>query len=204
MREILELAPNVPVEIALAYGAGKIIDTAGGSSRVMYTLTNGKIMFLDPDVAQRVNGLGVKPRQPFYLVKNSSGKKGEPTTWTAWLSPNTTTGEQPDGTFVVPSNGKPAAGGLQPPATVTAPSQAPQSLSGNGNKPAGSNGNGHTQPSVDAQHQALLAQANALVDVYAAALHYASLKYGNQVKSEDVRCLVTTVYISHCKNGGPA
>jgi hypothetical protein len=49
--------------------------------------------------------------------------------------------------------------------------------------------------------QSLLEQANALVDVYAAALNSASTKHGNQVKPEDVRSLLVTVFIQRSKVG---
>jgi len=47
----------------------------------------------------------------------------------------------------------------------------------------------------------LLSQANALVDVYAATLSNASTKHGNQVKPEDVRALLVTVFIQRSKVG---
>jgi hypothetical protein len=51
--------------------------------------------------------------------------------------------------------------------------------------------------------QFLLSTTNDLVDVYAAALHYASERHGNGIKPEDVKSLLTTAYISQTKNGGP-
>ena len=46
-----------------------------------------KAMFLDLDVAQRIDELGVKARQPFYIVKNKGGKRADPVEWRVWLSP---------------------------------------------------------------------------------------------------------------------
>jgi hypothetical protein len=51
--------------------------------------------------------------------------------------------------------------------------------------------------------QTLLAQTSALIDVYAAALAYSSGKYGNTVKPDDVRNLLTTCWVSQTRNGGP-
>ena len=200
MREILEFPPNVPVEVSLAYPAGKIIDTSGGEQRAMFSLSNGKVMFLDLATAQTINGLRVKPGQPFYVRKEHSGKKGDKQTWSAWLSPSPTVGERLDGTFVVPSNGKGVAGSSQPLATVTAPTQVPQSLKGNGSTA----GTPPEPPAIDIHtgwSQFLLAQTNALVDIYAAALHYASMKHGNAVKADDVRCFLTTAFINGAKHG---
>ena len=47
--------------------------------------------------------------------------------------------------------------------------------------------------------ESLLGQTDALVDVYAAALSKASTKHGNQVKPEDVRSLLVTVFIQRSK-----
>lgn len=202
-REVLEFQPNVPVEIALAYGCGKTFETKHGE-RVMYTLANGQIMFLDPATAEKLTRLGVRANQRFFIRKECSGKRGDAPVWNAWLSPEPGCGEQPDGTFVVPSNGdRRAAASVSAPAAVAAASKLPTAPSnGNGSKPTRSNG---TAPAIEKQNgwPRLLAQTNALVDVYAAALNYASEKHGNQIKADDVRCLLTTAYISQTKNGGP-
>jgi len=47
--------------------------------------------------------------------------------------------------------------------------------------------------------ESLLGPTDALVDVYAAALSHASTKRGNQVKAEDVRSLLVTVFIQRSK-----
>jgi len=195
-RDIVEFSPNVPVQVALAYGAGKIIDTRIGQ-RVMFTLVDGRVMFLDLQAAQRINEIQPKPRQPFYVVKNQQSKRGSPVEWRAWISPDGTVGEQQDGTFVVPGNGK-AAASVAAPAAISAPSQerVPHfTHTSESTKPA--------PPITNGWAQFLLSQTNALVDVYAAALNYASLKHGNQVKPDDIRCLVTTAYIAQTRNGGP-
>ena len=49
----------------------------------------------------------------------------------------------------------------------------------------------------------LIGTTNALTEAYAAALDHASKAYGNQVKPEDVRALLTTAYIALTKNGAP-
>jgi hypothetical protein len=195
-RDIVEFSPNVPVQVALAYGAGKIVDTRMGQ-RVMFTLVDGRVMFHDVDFAQRINELRPEPREPFYIVRNQEAKRGSPVQWRAWRSPGSEVGEQGDGTFVVPGNGK-AAASVSAPAAISAPSQerVPDfTHTSESTKPA--------PPITNGWAQFLLSQTNALVDVYAAALNYASLKHGNQVKPDDIRCLVTTAYIAQTRNGGP-
>jgi hypothetical protein len=46
----------------------------------------------------------------------------------------------------------------------------------------------------------LVTNTDALIDAYAACLEHAN-QHGNRVKSDDVRALLTTVYIAMTKNG---
>ena len=194
MREVVEFPPNVPVEVSLAYAAGKIIDTAGGTQRVMYTLSSGKVMFMDLDVAQRINGLGVKPQQPFYIRKEHSGKKGEKATWRAWLSP--LAGEQPDGTFVVPSNNKPAADGSSSPAAGLPDSQTADI----GNYGSTSGSNGHAAVAAMPPERPKSKLEDALKTVVAAV--FAATQFAKQIgyqippfTSEDIRTMANTIMI---------
>ena len=49
--------------------------------------------------------------------------------------------------------------------------------------------------------QALSMQTKHLVDVYAELVNYASAKHGNAVRSDDIRTMMTTVFINLSKNG---
>lgn len=49
--------------------------------------------------------------------------------------------------------------------------------------------------------KALAAQTRQLIDVYADAVSYASAKHGNAVKPEDVRSMMTTLFINLSKGG---
>jgi len=84
LRPILELQPNVPVELALAYAQGKPVQNG---QRVMFTLTDDRVLFLDRDQARKIEQLKVKPREPFGLTLKWSGKRGDPKDVVAWLSP---------------------------------------------------------------------------------------------------------------------
>jgi len=198
--EILEFAPNVPQEIALAFSAGKIINTPGGMQRVLYTLTSGKVMFMDLDMAQRINSLGVKAHQPFFVVKNKGAKRTDPVEWRAWVSPEVSPGEQRDGTFVVPSNGKPAAGGSHPPATVSTDSQTADT----GHNGSTNGSNGHAAVTAMPAERAKTKLEAALKTVVAAV--FAATQYAKQIgyqippfTSEDIRTMANTIII---QNGG--
>src|SRR5271157_5222737 len=104
MPHILRFPPNVPIQLALAYGHGKTIDRGFGR-RVMFTLVGGAVTLLQPTVADRIERLGVRARQPFFLCRYQA-RKGALDQWRAWLpGQQPSPGDQPDGTFVVPSGG---------------------------------------------------------------------------------------------------
>jgi hypothetical protein len=57
----LKFESNVPVEVALKYEGGReVTSSVNGEKQMMYTLTNGQRMYLDLNVAARVDELGVK------------------------------------------------------------------------------------------------------------------------------------------------
>ncbi len=86
----------------------------------------------------------------------------------------------------------------RPPAAETAPIAAPQGTGTNGPVAVPA----IAQPPVGAPKWAnvLVQKADALIDAYAACLEHAN-KHGNHVKPDDVRALLTTVYIAMTKNG---
>lgn len=234
-RDVVQFAPNVPVEVALKFALpGKIISTQSGE-RVLYTLADDRVMFLDLGVAKKVEDLGVNVREKFFVSRPPAGKKdGE---WKVWRTPETQKvqakvapqaeappeetpleqklresielvkqgklGELGNGMFAVQ-----AGASAVTPAPVQSDAQNGHHATNNGHGSTnGKNGNGngapkHPEPSEPpVWAQSLLEQANALVDVYAAALSSASTKHGNQVKPEDVRSLLVTVFIQRSKVG---
>ncbi len=86
----------------------------------------------------------------------------------------------------------------RPPAAETAPIAAPQGTGTNG--PVAVPRPEPTTTAAPAWANVLTAKTDALIDVYAACLEHAN-KHGNHVKPDDVRALLTTVYIAMTKNG---
>jgi hypothetical protein len=84
-KDVVQFVPNVPVEVALKYALpGKIISTHTGE-RVLYTLADGRVMFLDLGVAKKVEDLGVNVRENFFLCRPEAGKKDAE--WNVWRAP---------------------------------------------------------------------------------------------------------------------
>src|SRR5438309_677202 len=85
-RDVVKFAPNVPVEVALKFAIpGKVISTQNGE-RVMYTLADDRVMFLDIPVATKVDQLGVNVREKFFVCRPKDGQNAQ---WAVWLSPDT-------------------------------------------------------------------------------------------------------------------
>jgi len=86
-KDVVQFVPNVPVEVALKFALpGKIISTHTGE-RVLYTLADGRVMFLDLGVAKKVEDLGVNVREKFFLCRPEAGKKDAE--WNVWRTPET-------------------------------------------------------------------------------------------------------------------
>jgi hypothetical protein len=228
--------------VALKYAMpGKVVSTRNGE-RVLFTLVDQRVMFLDLGVAKQIEDLHVNVREKFFVCRSPSGTND--VEWTVWRSPETEKahaeatrkaqqvreveeetpleqklresielakqkekwGEVGNGTFVVPSG---ASASTPAPVQSGAANGHQNANNGHGstNGTNGKNGNGngngapkHPDPSeTPVWAQSLLEQANALVDVYAAALSTASAKHGNQIKPEDVRSLLVTVFIQRSK-----
>ena len=74
----LRFEPNVPVDVALKYAGGfQVTSTKTNLPQMMYTLTDGRRMYLDLPVAARVDALGVPKGQSFTICKVGKGKDAQ-------------------------------------------------------------------------------------------------------------------------------
>jgi hypothetical protein len=203
----IKFQTNITVEAALKFPEGKLCDSQFGDPQYMFTTTDDRVFFVAEKVAQKIHGLRLQPQEPFEICKKEvdygNGRKGiEWQVAKVGFAP----GEQPDGTFVVPT-AKAGAGAVTPAPVATAIKQ-PLYSNGNGSKlngHANGNGNGHApEPlqNIRAEWaQFLLTQTEDLIDVYATVSKYASDRHGNSVKAEDVRSLLLSAFINISKNG---
>lgn len=76
--------------------------------RLMFSLVDGRVMFLDPEVAGQIEPLGINVRENFTITRKWDGQKESPVAWEVARIP----GEQANGTFAVPA--VPAAAGVSP------------------------------------------------------------------------------------------
>jgi hypothetical protein len=85
--EKVQFTPNVPVPVALKYPEGKSVEGRFGD-QMYYTLADGRCMYLDLDVAAKINLLDLRKGETFMMCKRWSGKKGETPQWDVWRPPS--------------------------------------------------------------------------------------------------------------------
>ena len=96
-REVVDFPANTPVTVALKYAQGKMVSSQYGE-RIMFSLVDGRVMFLDPKVGGQIESLGINVRENFSITRKWDGQKDSPISWEVTRIP----GEQPNGTMVVP------------------------------------------------------------------------------------------------------
>jgi hypothetical protein len=172
-REVVDFPPNTPVAVSLKYSQGRTVGNRYGE-RIMFTLADNRVMFLELDVAGRIEALGINVRESFTITR-SPGRKGAPVAWDIARVP----GEQPNGTLVVPALATAGVGATpKPPASSATPGGAAP----------------RKQPGA-----ALVDEANALVDSFAQVLERSSTLYHGRIKPDEVKALLITAYIQRNK-----
>jgi hypothetical protein len=72
MSEILRLQANKPQVIALTFTEGRpVTSPKTRKEQIMFSLTDGSIIFLDPAVARKIDALNLGKGEPFEITKRS-------------------------------------------------------------------------------------------------------------------------------------
>jgi hypothetical protein len=74
MSDIVKFEWDQAVEVALKYPDPKIFESQWGGERAMYSLTDGRVMYLDSLGAARIKSLDVQPGEMFFVVKRKNGR----------------------------------------------------------------------------------------------------------------------------------
>jgi hypothetical protein len=103
-REPVQFLINTPVEVALEFPEGKLLDTAFGQ-KIMYSCTENRVIFAEHELAVKINFLAPQPGECFWINKSqkwaeSGRKKSRVVTWE--VSPSKPAIHEPV------SNGKPS------------------------------------------------------------------------------------------------
>jgi len=139
----ISFTPNIPHQVALRFPDGREVEGRFGN-QMMYTLNDGRVMYLDLDVAAKINMLGPRKGEPFWIAKRWTGKKGDPVQWDVWAvgagehSPSNLTAI-PESTLeskLRRSLEQKAAAGVRAPAPAMAACEPPMSNNRNGTAPS--------------------------------------------------------------------
>src|ERR1700686_1339577 len=68
---ILRFEANTPVLVALKYDGGRDVDGRYGP-QVPYTLADGRLMYLEPKAARRIDELKITAGEPFSICKREA------------------------------------------------------------------------------------------------------------------------------------
>jgi hypothetical protein len=185
---------NVPVELALGRLSGELVDSQFGGQQYRFTSNIGMFYVSEPVgnlIQDQIRKLGIVAGEVVEICKREVTRNGRKSIQWEVAKIGFHPGEQGDGTFSI---GKPAE----------APSMLERQLAAS---IADVKARKAPQAAVAASsdmggwQQALLAQTNALTDVYAAALAHASAAHGNAVKTDDVRSILLSAFINLAKSG---
>jgi hypothetical protein len=203
--EKLTLTPNVPQQIALKFPDGKLVEGRFGD-QMMYSLVNNQVMYLDTDVAAKINALELRKNEPFWICKRWTGKKGDQIQWDIYRldgnSAAVATGSAPTAI-----ESQIAAQRQQPIPPMPAAAMVGRVVfaNGNGNKPV--NGNG-APPNGARAYEAPGIPAPPIKVGYDVALRrilrvaIAELKTGGEQWSDNARQdLVSTLFIQATRDG---
>lgn len=184
---ILRFATNIPQCVRLRSLDPKVVDSQFGGVQHLFSAEEG-IFYVSDKVgailADQFAKLGVTPGMAVEITKAETGNgNGRRTQWI--VSAQSDADEQPSELErkLAESIALNEARKQAQRAAAAAPAAATE------------------QP---AWARALANQTRQLIDVYAEAVAYASQRHGNSVKPEDVRSMMTTLFINMSKNGGNA
>jgi hypothetical protein len=192
MKERVVFEANVPVIATLAYSDGMKVQGRFGD-QVMYSLADGRVMYVPPIVREKLVELGIRQNEPFAICRAERRE-----------------GNRRFIDWVVQRNG------TSPPYDVATPlanvqtghtannASSVQSASGNGNRVPDGNGKSTGPPvGTTAAQSALRSALMASIDAALAAEQYASA-HGLSVRfgSEDLRAMALSLFIQHSRDGG--
>ena len=184
MSEKVQFQTNVPIDVALKYNDGKEV-TGQYGDQVLYTLTDGRVMYVPPIVKKKIDELGIGRGELFTITKKNGTRRT-----IEWVVGTDESGDR-----------KPQRRDQQPNGTAPA-----QRRGGGGPAPANNNGRRPSSLSdakgflVTGHGQFLLQALAAAVDVASATERYAAAcGLGLQFTSEDLREIGLSIYATGAK-----
>lgn len=84
--EAVRFEPNVPQLCTIKFAQPRIVSGNWGE-RAMYTMCDGRVLFVDMEVASKIEMMDIHVAENFYICKRWSGAKGQAARWDIWLAP---------------------------------------------------------------------------------------------------------------------
>jgi len=193
----LRFQVNVPEQVALKFRTGREVEGQYGP-QLMFTLVDGRRMYLDPPVAESVEQLGVRPRELFTICKRKGIGTGHSVRWEVnRLDPPAANGPTPSEHDAPP----PAAYGSNLERQLANSIEHVQRTKANGH----SNGSGLAEV-VSIEAATMTSMLRVSVDALVATQSYAKKQHGVELAfgGEDVRAVALSLYISHSRERGYA
>jgi hypothetical protein len=188
MKERVVFEANVPVEATLAYPDGLKVQGRFGD-QVMYSLTDGRVMYVPPVVRDKLVELGIRQHEPFAICR-AERREGN-RRFVDWVV-------QPESSAAATQSTAANGDAHGSPANGANGARVKSNGNGNGNgKPASA------PASPGTAETALRAALTTSIDAALAAEQYASA-HGLSIRfgSEDLRAMALSLFIQHARDGG--
>lgn len=205
--EPLKLQTNIPAEIALKFTTPRQYKSQfGDAPRYMFTLTDGRVIFLSQFQASKIEALNPEPGECLIVCQRE--KSGNGRKFLEFEVQRAADASEAPAAARVQTMSKPGIGVSANPTSTGHGTLSVPKLNG------GSNGTGNGAPASPpappaaphpATHhgtsQAILQTAEVLIDIMATSLKYSRDRYGELVTTDDVRAIVLSAYINASKGG---
>lgn len=176
---VVKFATNIPEVISLAFAKGKEVSSQFGGDQVMYSLDDGRRMYLPPFVAQKIEAAGIGAHREFAIVKREV-VQGNRRSVEYQIENLNDFGAEATGNVTAPKTNTPAT-----------------------HDSVGRSVDQHTNAAAaDPETAAMINAHQRAIDVAAAAEAYASSKgLAIRYQAEDVRAIAATLFIQASKGG---
>jgi len=204
--DVVKFQTNIPEVIALEFAVGKPVTSQFGGDQVMFSLTDGRRMYLPPFVADKIHNAGIAPRKQFAICKREVTHGNRRSVEYQIETPNEET--------ATASVNAPAVrvGATSEPAATTTKQPATHGTNGGGNalvvgRVALAGAPPPSAPSPDAaqpigETAAMIEAHKRAIDVAAAAEDYAKSRgLAIHYAAEDIRAIAATIFIQQSRGG---
>ena len=190
MKERVVFEANVPVTATLAYADGLKVQGRFGD-QVMYSLTDGRVMYVPPIVRDKLVELGIRQNESFAICR-AERREGN-RRFVDWVV-------QPEGSAAATQSATANSDAHGSPVNGDNGARVRPNGNGNGN----GNGKAASAPTKsETAERALRAALTASIDAALEAEQYASA-HGLSIRfgSEDLRAMALSLFIQHARDGG--